>query len=138
MSLTNGQLRPPWMCSHASVAWSTMGHHLLPSAPSHKNCVMLFSNRDSARVGAGAAESTWSTVGRIMVHNECEVVDGQVPLAPCFESCQCFGKCILPWCHIWVAQDDGTQVTCLVLWSQNCARNHIWWWWVLRHAATQE
>ena len=68
MSLTNGQLRPPWMCGRASVARSTMGHRLLPSGPSHKNCVTFFSSRHSACVGAGAAESTWSTVGRIMVH----------------------------------------------------------------------
>ena len=68
MSLTNGQLRPPWMYGRASVARSTMGCHLLPSGPSHKNCVMFFSSKHSVHVGAGAAESTWSTVGRIMVH----------------------------------------------------------------------
>ena len=68
MSLTNGQLRPPQLCGHASVAQSTMGHHLLLLGSFHKNSVMFLSNRHSARVGAGAAESTESTVGRIMVH----------------------------------------------------------------------
>ena len=56
------------MCGCASVTQSTMGCCLLPSGPSHKNCVMFFSNRHSARVGTDAAESTLSTVGRIMVH----------------------------------------------------------------------
>ena len=68
MSLTNGQLRPPRSCGRASVARSTMGRRLLPSGSFHKNCVMFLSNRHSARDGAGAAESTLSTVGRIMVH----------------------------------------------------------------------
>ena len=90
------------MCGRASVARSTMGRRLLPSAPSHKNCVMFFSSRHSARVGAGAAEHMVHSGQNHGAHNECAVVDGPVPLAPCFESCQCFGKCILPWCHIWV------------------------------------
>ena len=67
MSLTNGQLRPPRSCGRASVARSTMGRRLLPSGSFHKNSVMFLSNRHSACDGAGAAESTWSTVGRIMV-----------------------------------------------------------------------
>ena len=139
MSLTNGQLRPPWMCGRASVAQSTMGCHLLPSAPSHKNCVMFFSSRHSARVGAGAAESTWSTVGRIMVCTmsvwlwmDRFLLLHALSLASALASAFSHGA------TFWVARDDGTQVTRLVLWSQNCARNHIWWWWVLRHAATQE
>ena len=68
MSLTNGQLTPPQLCGRASVARSTMGRRLLPSGSFHKNSVMLLFNRHSARVDAGAAESTQSTVGRIMVH----------------------------------------------------------------------
>ena len=67
MSLTNGQLRPPQSCGHASVAQSTMGRRLLPSGSFHKNSVMFLSNRHSACDGAGAVESTSSTVGRIMV-----------------------------------------------------------------------
>ena len=67
MSLTNGQLRPPQSCGRASVARSTMGRRLLPSGSFHKNSVMFLSNRHSACDGAGGAESTSSTVGRIMV-----------------------------------------------------------------------
>ena len=67
MSLTNGQLTPPQLCGHANVAWSTMGLRLLPSGSFHKNCVMFLSNTHSARDGAGAADSTESTVGTIMV-----------------------------------------------------------------------
>ena len=45
-----------------------MGRHALLSVPFHKNSVTFLSNRLSARDGAGAAESTQSTVGRIMVY----------------------------------------------------------------------
>ena len=68
MSLTNVQLTPPLTCGHASVARSTIRRRLLLSGSFHKNSVMFLSNRHSARDGAGAAESTSSTVGRIMVH----------------------------------------------------------------------
>ena len=47
MSLTNGQLRPPWMCGRASVVRSTMGRRLLSSRPSHKNCVMISSKHSA-------------------------------------------------------------------------------------------
>ena len=43
MSLTNGQLRPPWTCGYANVAQSTMERCMLPSAQSHKNSVTLSS-----------------------------------------------------------------------------------------------
>ena len=89
-----------WACGLANVAPSTVGRRLLLSGSFHMISVMFLSNRHSARDGAGGAESTSSTVGRIMVHNECVIVDGQVPLAPCLQSCQCFGKCILPWWRI--------------------------------------
>ena len=67
-ALTNGQLTLPFTCGRASVAPSTTGRHLLPSASFHMNSVTLFSNTYGARVGAGGAESTKSTVGTIMVH----------------------------------------------------------------------
>ena len=70
MSLTNGQLTPPRLCGRASVALSTMGRRLLLSPPFHMNSVTLFSNRRSAFDGAGDAESTSSTVGRIMLHTK--------------------------------------------------------------------
>ena len=44
-----------------------MWHRLLLSAPFHKNSVAFFSTAHSACDGAGAAESTESTMGRIMV-----------------------------------------------------------------------
>ena len=139
MSLTNVQLRPPSMCGRASVARSTMGRRLLPSGPSHKNCVMFFSNRHSARVGAGAAETTWSTVGRIMVRTmSARLWMDRFLLLHALSLVSALASAFSQWCHIWVTRDDGTQVMHLVLWSQNRARNHIWWWWVLRHAATQE
>ena len=57
MCLTNGQLTPPFIWGHAKVVPSTMGRRLLPSASSHKNRVIVLSNRHSAHVGA-AAEHT--------------------------------------------------------------------------------
>ena len=68
MSLTNGKLTQPLTCGRANVVSSTMGRRLLPSGPFHKNWMMFLSNRHSACDGAGAAESTLSTVGAIIVH----------------------------------------------------------------------
>ena len=126
------------MCGHASVVWSTMGRRLLPSGPSHKNCVMFFSNRHSARVGAGAAESTWSTVGRIMVHTmSVQLWMDRFLLLHALSLASALASAFFHVPHLGL-QDDGTQVMRLVLWSQNRARNHIWWLLVLCHAATQE
>ena len=139
MSLTNGQLRPPWMCGHANVAQSTMWRCLLPSAPSHRNSVTLFSSRHSARVGAGAADSTSSTVGTIMVCTmSARLWMDRFLLFHAFSLASAFDQCILPWCHIWVTRDDDTQIASLVLWSQNRVRNGVWWWCIVQHVSTQK
>ena len=56
MSLTNGQLTPPFKCGHVNVAPSTMGHRLLPSPPFHMKPVTLLPNTHSACVGVGSVD----------------------------------------------------------------------------------